>query len=187
MQGEMAVAIPAVDNLVYWAVFAIALVVCAAPLLVLRRDGPARALKNVALAALLIGPVMAALAYTISDNAVGVEGGRIKLRAAHFYEQDRPLADFDLERARAGNYESIAPAQLGIRRNGIGLPGYAAGRFSGPGKSTVFALLTDRSRVVYLPSDSGPALLFSVEQPERFLAALRAQRQAAEVPVAPGP
>ena len=170
----MAFAIPAVDGLVYWALFAIALAACAAPLLVLRRDGPARTWRNVGLAALLILPVMGALGYTVSDNALHVEGGRIVLRAAHFYEQDRALADFDLQRARAGNYDTIAEARLGLRRNGIGLPGYAAGRFSGPGKSTVFALLTDRSRVVWLPARNGPDLLFSVEEPERFLAALRA-------------
>jgi hypothetical protein len=171
----MGFAIPAVDNAVYWTLFAIALLACAAPLLVLRRDGPARTWKNVALAAILILPVMGALGYTVSDNALSVEGGRIILRAAHFYEQDRPLDDFDLDRARAGNYLSMGEARLGQRRNGIGLPGYAAGRFAGPGKATVFALLTDRSRVVWLPARTGPDLLFSVEEPERFLAALRAQ------------
>ena len=172
---NMAFAIPAVDHLVYWALFAMALLACAAPLLVLRRDGAARTWKNVGLAALLVLPVMGALGYTLSDNALRVEGGRIVLRAAHFYEQDRALADFDLQRARAGNYDTITEARLGLRRNGIGLPGYAAGRFSGPGKSTVFALLTDRSRVVWLPARNGPDLLFSVEEPERFLAVLRAQ------------
>ncbi|MGX4641707.1 PH domain-containing protein [Massilia sp. SYSU DXS3249] len=170
----MAFTIPAVAGTVYWSVAAIALLACAAPLLVLRRDGPARTLKNVGLTAILIVPVMAALGYTISDNDLRVEGGRIVLRAAHFYEQDRPLADFDLGRAQAGAYNAIPQARLGLRRNGIGLPGYAAGRFSGPDKSVVFALLTDRSRVVYLPARNGADLVFSVEEPERFLAALRA-------------
>lgn len=141
----------------------------------LRRDGPARTWKNVALAALLILPVMGTLGYTVSDNALRVEDGRIVLRAAHFYEQDRPLADFDLARARAGDHAAIGEARLGLRRNGVGLPGYAAGRFAGPGQATVFALLTDRSRVVWLPARTGPDLLFSVEEPERFLASLRAQ------------
>jgi hypothetical protein len=184
---HMAFAIPAVDPRAYWALFGIALLACAAPLLVLRRDGLARTLRNVALAAILVVPVIAALAYTLSDNDLRVEGDRIVLRAAHFYEQDRPLADFDLERARAGSYASIGQARLGIRKNGIGLPGYAAGRFAGPDKSTIFALLTDRSRVVYLPARTGPALLFSVEQPERFLAALRASAGVnAGAPAAPG-
>lgn len=182
----MAFAIPAVDSTVYLALFAIALLACAAPLLVLRRDGPARAWKNVALAAILILPVMGALGYTVSDNALRVEGSRIILRAAHFYEQDRPLSDFDLRRARAGDYGSMTQARLGMRRNGIGLPGYAAGRFSGPGKTMVVALLTDRSRVVWLPARTGPDLLFSVEEPERFLAALRAQGRSG-APVAQGP
>ena len=37
----------------------------------------------------------------------------------------------------------------------------------------VFAVLTDRSQVVYLPAKVGPSLLVSVEQPEQFLAAVR--------------
>lgn len=175
----MAFAIPAVDSMVYWTLFGMALLACAAPLLVLRRDGPARTWKNVALAALLVLPVMGALGYTVSDNDLRVEGGRVVLRAAHFYEQDRALAEFDLDRARAGNYASIEQAQLGLRRNGIGLPGYAAGRFSGPGRSVIFALLTDRSRVVWLPARTGPDLLFSVAEPETFLARLRADAAAA--------
>ena len=170
-----AFAIPAVNHLVYWSLFGMALLACCAPLLVLRRDGPARTWKNIGLAALLILPVMGALGYTVSDNDLRIDGDRIVLRAAHFYEQDRPLADFDLGRARAGDYASMTQARLGLRRSGIGLPGYAAGRFSGPGKGTVFALLTDRSRVVWLPARNGADLLFSVEEPERFLAALRAQ------------
>ncbi|QNA88031.1 hypothetical protein G4G28_05210 [Massilia sp. Dwa41.01b] len=74
-------------------------------------------------------------------------------------------------------------AQLGLRRNGIGLPGYAAGRFMGPGKSTIFALLTDRSSVVFLPAKSGPSLLISVEQPQAFLAALRGTHPASAAAV----
>lgn len=178
MHGSgVAFAIPAVDHLVYAALFAMALLACAAPLLVLRRDGVARTWKNVGLAALLILPVMGTLGYTVSDNELRVEGGRIVLRAAHFYRQDRALADFDLVRARGGDYASMPEVRLGSRRNGVGLPGYAAGRFSSPGRSTVFALLTDRSQVVWLPATTGPDLLFSVEEPERFLAILRAQRR----------
>jgi len=166
-------AIAPVDSRVYAALFAIALLVCAAPLLVLRRDGPARTLRNVALAAILIVPLTAALGFTMSDNELRLEGGKLVLHAAHFYGHERPVGDFDLARARAGSLDAIPEARLGARSNGISLPGYAAGRFAGQG-GAVFALLTDRSRVVYLPALKGQSLLISVEQPERFLAALRA-------------
>ncbi len=49
----MAFAIPPVDGAVYLALFAIALLACGAPLLVLRRDGPARTARNMALAAIM--------------------------------------------------------------------------------------------------------------------------------------
>jgi len=165
-------AIPAVDVAVYWALLAIALLAVMSPLLVLRRDGAARTLRNVVRAALLILPLTGALGYTMADNELRLEGDRIVLRASHFYEEARPLADFDLARARAGSLASIPEARLGVRSNGISLPGYAAGRFAGQG-GVVFALLTDRSRVVYLPARTGPSLLISVEHPEGFLATLR--------------
>jgi hypothetical protein len=170
----VAFAIPAVAPGVYLALFAIALLACTAPLLVLRRDGPARTARNMALAAVLILPLTGGLGYTMGDNALRLEDGKLVLRAAHFYEQARPVGDFDLVRARAGTLESIPEARLGVRSDGISLPGYAAGRFAGQG-GAVFALLTDRSRVVYLPAKNGPSLLISVEQPEEFLAALRAK------------
>jgi len=167
-----------VGNGVFWTMAAITVLACAAPLLVIRRDGLAVSMKNVALSALLILPFTMTLAYSVHDNALRVEGGRVLLRAAHFYEHDRPLSDFDLDAARAGSYGAIPEARLGTRRNGIHMPGYTAGRFKGAGDGLVFAVLTDRSRVVYLPAKVGPALLVSVEQPERFLAALRASRPA---------
>ena len=169
----MAFAIPHAAAGVYLALFAIALLACGAPLLVLRRDGPARTARNMALAAVLILPLTGGLGYTMADNELRLEDGKLVLRAAHFYEQARPVADFDLARARAGNLASIPEARLGVRSDGISLPGYAAGQFAGQGE-TVFALLTDRSRVVYLPARTGPSLLISVEQPERFLMTLRA-------------
>jgi len=158
---------------VFWSMAAITVLACGAPLLVIRRDGLAVCIKNMLVTALLILPFSVTLAYSVHDNALRVEGGKILLRAAHFYEHDRLLSDFNLDAARIGSYGAIEEARLGARRNGIHMPGYAAGRFAGTGNGLVFAVLTDRSQVVYLPAKVGPSLLVSVEQPEAFLAALR--------------
>jgi hypothetical protein len=108
-----AFAIPAPAAWVYAALFAIALLACGAPLLVLRRDGPARTLRNVGLAAILIVPLMAALGFTMSDNELRLENGKLVLHAAHFYEHERPLAEFDLARARAGSLLRFPRRPLG--------------------------------------------------------------------------
>ncbi|QNA88030.1 hypothetical protein G4G28_05205 [Massilia sp. Dwa41.01b] len=84
----------------YWLLAAITLLACAAPLVVIRRDGLGLSLKNIGLAAILVLPFTASLAYGVRDNSLRVEDGRILLRAARFYQHDRPLADFDLARAR---------------------------------------------------------------------------------------
>ncbi len=173
MQFEIA----PVGNGVFLTMAAITLLTCAAPLLVIRRDGLAVSLKNVLLAAVLVVPFTATLAYSVHDNALELADGKILLRAAHFYEHDRLLSDFDLNAARVDSYGAIHEARLGVRRNGIHMPGYAAGRFNAPNEKQVFALLTDRNQVVYLPARIGPSLLVSVAQPEQFLAALRASRR----------
>ena len=172
----MQFAIAPVGNGVFWSMAAITLLAVAAPLLVIRRDGLAVCMKNVLLAAVLILPFTVTLAYSVHDNALRVEGGKILLRAAHFYEHDRLLSDFNLDAARIGNYSAIDEARLGARRNGIHMPGYTAGRFAGSGHGLVFAVMTDRSQVVFLPARVGPSLLVSVEQPEQFLATLRSAK-----------
>jgi len=175
----MEFAIAPVGTGVFWTMAAVTLLACAAPLLVIRRDGLAVSIKNVLLAAVLILPFTATLTYSVHDNALALADGKLLLRAAHFYEHDRLLSDFDLAAARVGSYGAIHEARLGARRNGIHMPGYAAGRFSAPDEKQVFALLTDRNQVVYLPARVGPSLLLSVERPEQFLAALRASRKVA--------
>jgi hypothetical protein len=59
------------------------------------------------------------------------------------------------------------------RTNGAGFPGYGSGwfRLGNGGKALIF--VTDKRRVVYLPTREGYAVLLSVAEPERFLAALR--------------
>ena len=60
------------------------------------------------------------------------------------------------------------------RTNGVGLPGYSAGWFKLSNGQKALAFLTDRTRVVYLPTRAGYVLLLSVASPQEFLRALRA-------------
>jgi hypothetical protein len=59
------------------------------------------------------------------------------------------------------------------RTNGAGLPGYGSGWFRLGNGEKALIFVTDRRRVVYLPIRAGYAVLLSVLEPERFLAALR--------------
>jgi hypothetical protein len=64
------------------------------------------------------------------------------------------------------NQHSFVPV---IRTNGIGLPGYQAGWFRLANKERALLVVTDRSQVVYLPTNIGYSVLLSVIKPEEFI------------------
>jgi len=60
------------------------------------------------------------------------------------------------------------------RTNGLGLPGYQAGWFKLANGEKALLFLSDRSRAVYIPTREGYALILSPDDPDQFLAALKA-------------
>ncbi|HEY0488159.1 MAG TPA: hypothetical protein VGD30_01470 [Telluria sp.] len=143
-----------------------------------RKQGRRAALKNSAIAAALVLPFTLGIASTLSHNALTINEKNLSVRAAYFYDYARNIDDFDLARAQFGTYQSIADGQLKWRRNGLGLPGMNAGRYSTTRGKVLFALLTDRSSVLYLPAKTGPSLLVSLENPAAVLAVLEQRASA---------
>lgn len=68
---------------------------------------------------------------------------------------------FDLQ-----NERRLAPT---IRTNGIGLPGFQTGWFRLADKQKALLVVTDKSRIVYLPTVKGYSMLLSVAQPQEFI------------------
>jgi len=56
---------------------------------------------------------------------------------------------------------------------GTSLPGFAGGRFRLRNGETAICLLLDRTRVSYLRSDDGMAVLLSLKEPEQLRALLQ--------------
>lgn len=66
------------------------------------------------------------------------------------------------------------PALMPQRRTmGTGLPGYQSGWFRLRNGERALLYVTDRSRVVYVPTTAGYSLLVSPSEPEAFLSAVR--------------
>jgi hypothetical protein len=63
--------------------------------------------------------------------------------------------------------------RLKTRTNGVGLPGYSSGWFKLNNNSKALAFVTDKRRVLYLPTTEGYVLLLSVRDAESLLSALR--------------
>ena len=104
--------------------------------------------------------------FVLGDGSLRVRGdvyGRSIPRAAL-----RPEGAEVIDLRAGGRYSRM------LRVNGIGLPGYASGWFRPVGGGRALVFVTDRSRVVALPTTLGYTLLVSPADPSGFLAALSA-------------
>lgn len=164
--------IPAVGLQAYLTLIGITCLAAALPMLLARKRSLPANLKSGAVAGALVLPVTLLLALGLSKNTLEVRDGQVVVRASYFYEYARDIGEFDLARARHGSLASIDAAQLGLRNNGISLPGYTAGRFTSEDRQPLFVTMTDRERVVFLPARQGQSLLVSVEQADQLMALL---------------
>jgi len=93
------------------------------------------------------------------------------------YGRRIPLAELIEEGAIPVDLTRDLEYQPVLRTNGIGLPGYGAGWFRLRDGQKALAFLTDRRRVLYLPTRAGYGLLVSVADPDRVIDAIRRARQ----------
>jgi hypothetical protein len=102
--------------------------------------------------------------FTLSAQGLRVEGE---------YPRFIPAGSLLPDQARAVDLERENGLRLGLRTFGTGIPGYHAGWFRTRDAGKVLAAVTDRRRVVYVPTTEGYGLLLSVPAPEGFVARLR--------------
>ena len=134
-------------------------------------DGLIKFLPVVVIMALVLGLSLLAM----KRRSVTLVGGVLDVHAGLFRERT-PIADIDLERARIVDLAERMDLRPAVKTMGMSLPGFHAGRFRLRGKLVkAFCLITDRSRVLWLPLHNGKdQLLLSVERPQDLLDALRA-------------
>ena len=126
----------------------------------------------------IIGSVMLAgaglMAYLgVHSHRVRYEVGPAGVRIVGMYGRMIPVASLLVAEARRVDLTQEAALRPVIRTNGAGLPGLLLGwvRLANGGKALAF--LTDHRRVVQLPTRDGYSVLLSVDEPERFLEAVR--------------
>jgi hypothetical protein len=78
--------------------------------------------------------------------------------------------------ARQINLNGDSDHRIALKTNGINLPGYTAGWFRLNNLEKALVFVTDRSRVVYLPTTDGYALVLSPQDPQSFIASLQRTR-----------
>lgn len=125
------------------------------------------------IALLLLGLLLlfAYFAYSSRATRYEVSAAGLSIRGT-LYGRSLPWSSLQVEDARVVDLKEAPEFQPNLRTNGLGLPGYQAGwfRLRRAGKGLVF--LTDRSRVVVVPTTLGYTLLLSAREPERLLEAL---------------
>lgn len=120
--------------------------------------------------ALVVGTTLGARNSTFDVSAQG-----LRLRG-DWYGRLIPASALKLDSARRVDFASEPKLTPSWRTMGTALPGYSAGWFKLRNGEKALLYLTDRSRAVYLPTTAGYSLLLSPEDPDGFLAAVRALR-----------
>ena len=108
------------------------------------------------------------LAVSATRPGVEVTTSEFVLKAP-FYGRSIPLTALELEKARVAAIDSTTDIRPRVRTNGVGLPGLGLGWYKLANGEKALVALTDKRRVLYVPTDQGYSLLLSLERPEAFL------------------
>ena len=120
-----------------------------------------------------IGPailIAAAMGVRNPQAKLGKDGLSIKVS---FINQHWAISAIDRANAALVNLESRQELRPKWKLWGAAMPGLSSGLFKLYDGRKAHVYITDRSKVVYLPTQSGPVLL-SLERPREFLDALQA-------------
>lgn len=111
-------------------------------------------------------------AIAIGRGSVEVSPGNMRIKAP-LYGRSIPLTSLIPEQARVIDISRENELRPKWRTNGIGLPNYAAGWFKLQNGEKALLLVTDKKKVLYLPTRDGYSILLSAVEPERLLALLK--------------
>ena len=98
--------------------------------------------------------------FEVSDQGLQIKGG--------IYGRFIPKEEVDRENVKIINLNTDPEYKPRIRTNGIGLPGYSEGWFKLKNKEKALLFVTDRSNVVYIPTNKDYSVLLSVSNSEEF-------------------
>ena len=133
---------------------------------------PLAARVTIVATSLVAVALVAATAYGARRARVEVGATGLRLRG-DLYGRTIPLAALRPDAGRLVDLDAEPALRPTMRTLGTALPGYQSGWFRLAGGTRALLYITDRRRVVHLPTTAGYDLLLSVADPAAFLAALR--------------
>ena len=126
----------------------------------------------VCLPMLLVLAFFAYIVYSAKKISVNLSPQALQIKGA-IYGRTINRENLLVENAKTVNMKTERDYKVSWRTNGIGLPGYSVGWFKLKNKDKALLFVTDRTRVVYIPTNQGYAVLLSVRQPDEFLQTLQ--------------
>jgi hypothetical protein len=114
--------------------------------------------------------------YSSHHATVEVDARALAIRSP-FYGRRIPIRELVTDQASVVDLDSVGRNWPAWRTNGIGLPGYAAGWFKTADGEKAPAFITERHRVVRIPTRRNYALLVSVSEPDAFVRTLKTAAQ----------
>jgi len=103
--------------------------------------------------------------FELTDSALRLHGD--------VWGRTLPWDSLDLPAARVIDLRGEPAWQPKSRRLGTGLPGFLAGWFRLRNGEKALVYLTDRTRVLHIPTRSGYSILLSPQRPDAMLADMR--------------
>lgn len=134
---------------------------------------PSSASQISVLLILLLLLCLAAVLFAARYCRLEINDGALNIKAA-LYSTKVDLADLNIEEIRVTNLKEEG-IKIFARTNGIGLPGLSVGWFSGGGKKYKL-YLTDRTKVLYIPTKLGYDLIFSTRNGEEIIRDIKTVR-----------
>lgn len=137
-------------------------------------SGQQTQMSGVGMALVAIPLVLALLLLAMKRRSVELRDGLLDVRAALFRHQVA-VSSLDLASARIVDLREHTELRPVLKTGGMSVIGFDAGHFRLRNKfGKAFCLLTDRSRVLWLPyRDGKEQVLLSLQQPQALLDALR--------------
>ncbi|KPJ48213.1 MAG: hypothetical protein AMJ41_05365 [candidate division Zixibacteria bacterium DG_27] len=108
------------------------------------------------------------IAYSTRNAKFEVVEGGLRIKGA-LYGRFISNGSFVKDGAKILNLDRETDFQPRTRANGIGLPGYSEGWFKLKNGEKALLFLTDRTKVVYIPTKNGYSVLLSPKHPEEML------------------
>ena len=96
--------------------------------------------------------------FEVSDQGLRISGG--------LYGQFIPREEIEGENAKIINLNTDTEYKPKLRTNGVGLPVYSEGWFKLNNNVKALLFVTDRSKVVYIPTSQDYSILLSVSNAE---------------------